>query len=165
MFTTEGQPTAPIVDGGPIPLVYPVQGGHVLMVGARMRNLHTNTIKIRGRLRDPVTGDIAGEDTRTVVVEPVEGDPTQVQTNIQTNSQVANIPACPNYTSRSLAGAEAWTIEITVTELYVDVPRTVTATRTAVPTCGTGPDAALCLCECAANYVLGNCPVPNGGLT
>ena len=163
MFTSDGQPTAPVADGDAIPLVYPLQGGHVLLVGARMRNLHTNTIKIQGRLRHPVTGDIVGEDTRTVVVEPVDGDPTQVQTNIQTNSQVANIPACPNYSDRSLAGGLTWTIEITVTELYVAIPRTVTVTRTTVPTCGTGPnDPALCLCECGADYVLGKCPTPNG---
>ena len=86
------------------------------------------------------------------------GAPLSWQSDVRTNSQVSNIPVCPNYTTRNIAG-EAYVLEVSVTELYVDVPRTVTGSRNVVPTCSVGQaDSTLCACECASNYALGKCP-------
>ena len=163
MYGGDGKDTIPIADGDAIPLTFPLQGGHVLMIGARIRNLHTTTIKIHGRLVSPIDGTIAGEDTRTVVVSPVEGDETLMQTNIETNSQVANVTVCPNYAPRAIDG-QPWIVEITVTELYADAPRTAVGTRTVTPTCGANlPSQKQCQCECDADYVIGKCPISKGG--
>jgi hypothetical protein len=158
MFQGPGVPLVPIMDGDAIDLSLPPQGGHVLFIGAILRNLHTDTVKIRGRLRDPSTGAIVAEDARTVVVQPVAGDPGAAQTNIQTYTQSANVAVCPDYDARAIDG-EAYVVEVTVTELYVSIPRTATASRTATPRCPAGtPDTDHCTCECAASYAIGKCP-------
>jgi hypothetical protein len=162
MFVGPMMPLAPIVDGSSIALTYPPQGGHVLLVGAQMQNLATDTIRIRGRLLDPTTMDIVDEESRTVVVRPSAADPSIYETDPDSYSEQSNIPACPDVAPRAIDG-QPYLLEITVQEIYVDAPRTVTATRTVIPTCpADGPDAALCACECAGNYVLGTCPADLG---
>lgn len=158
VFTEANAPLTPITDGAAIPLALPPQGGHVLFVGALMRNLPTTTIKIVGRLIDPTTGQLVAQDARTVVVQPVEGEPGRVQTDNRTYSQQANITVCPDYAPRAIDG-QPYDLEIEVTPLYVNAAVPVTVRRSVVPTCGAGADNAACTCECSAGYTLGKCPL------
>lgn len=158
VFTEANAPLSPITDGDAIPLALPPQGGHVLFVGALMRNLPTTTIKIVGRLIDPTTGQLVAQDARTVVVQPVDGEPGRVQTDNRTYSQQANITVCPDYAPRAIDG-QPYDLEIEVTPLYVNAAVPVTVKRSVVPTCSAGADNAACTCECSAGYTLGKCPL------
>ena len=162
MFVAVDQPLAIIAEGDPIALSLPQQGGHVLFAGAVVKNLRKDTVIVRGRLREKDTDVVVAEEARTVVMQPVPGDPDSMQSDVRTNSQVSNIAVCPNYLPHAIDG-ETYVLEIVVTELYVDAPRSVSARRAVVPTCAKGtPDSVLCACECAASYALGKCPPSKG---
>lgn len=161
MFVAEYQPLDPIEEGEEIPLTLPPQGGHVLLVGAQIRNLRTDTIELRTKIRDPETGALVAEEGRTVVARPVEGQPGLFQPDIRTNSQINHVPVCPDYDDKDITD-RTYQIEVSVRELYVEPQRTAKAVRSVVPTCKLAPDQAFCECECKANYVLGKCTEPKG---
>jgi hypothetical protein len=158
-FEGANLPLRALADGDEIPLSLPPQGGHVLFVGARMRNLLPDAqfVQLKASVTDPDTGEEIAHQTTTVVVHPVEGEPGMWETDNRTYSQTAMIAVCPDYKPRSVDG-EPYVIELSVTEKYADRPRTTTVTRTVTPRCPDGgPSAELCRCECSAGYVLGKC--------
>jgi hypothetical protein len=161
MFVVEEEPLVLVAEGDDIPLTLPPQGGHVLMVGAQVRNLHTDTVELRTRLRELDTGVTVAEEGRTVVMVKVPGDDTLSQPDLRTRSQVNHVPVCPDYGDKDVVG-RAYRLEVVVRELYVDVPRTATGTRTVTPSCADVADVGQCTCECSANYLLGKCK-PTGG--
>lgn len=157
-FVLEDQPLAPIEEGGLLSLRFPPQGGHVLQVGAYIKGLATDTIELKARLRTVGDDHIIAEEGRTVVVVPIADRPGWSQPNIETRSQVAHIPVCPDYLDVDMVGVPM-VLELQVRELYVDPPREARGRRTVTLTCD-GPEVAdknRCLCECAANYTLGKC--------
>lgn len=163
MFVAENVDLDLIDEGEAIPLSLPPQGGHVLWVGAYIRNVHSETIELGARLRDPDTNALVAEEKRTVVVRPVPGQPGLFQPDIRTVSQVAHIPVCPVYDPKPIVDTP-YILEVSVRELYVEPQRTAKGTRTVTPTCSQSPEAQqpICRCECEANYTLGKCKdVPN----
>ncbi len=144
-------------DGDTVQLVRPPQGGHVIFVGARIQNLDTDTIELTGRVRDAKTNSIIQQDIRTVVTEPVPGQPGWRQCDHRSFSQVANIALCPDYDPTDIAGQD-YVLEIEVTELYAQ-DSTGSTTLHVVPACAQSDPAekALCDCECAGDYTLGKC--------
>jgi hypothetical protein len=163
MFVVEDSPLSPIHEGDSIDLTLPPQGGHVLLVGAQVRNLATDTIELRTRIRDMDTDTIVAEEGRTVVMVKVPGDPTLSQPELRSRSQVNHVPVCPNYGDKDVVG-RAHKLEVRVRELYVDVPRSATGTRTVTPSCANNADVAECVCECSAGFVLGKCVPQSQGL-
>lgn len=158
MFVAENVDLDLIDEGEAIPLTLPPQGGHVLWVGAYIRNVHSDTIELGARLRDPDTNALVAEEKRTVVVRPVPGQPGLFQPDIRTVSQVAHIPVCPVYDPKPIVDTP-YILEVSVRELYVEPQRTAKGSRTVTPTCSLSPEAQqpICRCECEANYTLGKC--------
>jgi hypothetical protein len=135
-----------VADGDQVPLVRPPQGGQVTYAAARVRNLSTCGLQFRGRYRNPDNRNEIAFDGRSATVHVdsdgwARPDPSQL-------SDFANIPPCPDYDpARDVHGTPAL-LEMTVTDRD---KRSVTVTRTVVPTC-TGSDGqarALCECECS----------------
>jgi hypothetical protein len=142
-------------DGDTISLEFPPQGGHVLFVGARLRNLDDALVTLRARLRSAVDNSIVGEEARTIEFLPSE-DATLRIPDLRSYSNVCNVPMCPSYTEHDLYD-QPFLLEVEATELSTE--RTGTAQRMVVPSC-LQADATLrasCQCECQANYVLGKC--------
>lgn len=167
MFVAEDVNLDPIDEGEAIPLSLPPQGGHVLWIGAYLKNPASDTVELRSRLRDPQTGELVAEEGRTVVIRPVEGQFGLFQPDIRTVSQVTHVPVCPVYGPKPVAET-TYELEVSVRELYVEPQRTAKATRSVIPSCKLMPEAnqALCQCECEADYVLGKCkdiPHPPSG--
>ena len=158
MYTPPDQPLVILENGDPVELWRAPQGGHVLVVGARIRGLEGETISLRARVRDPESNRILAEEKRTVVTELVPEEPGWRQTLRQTNSQATHVPVCPNYGTRDIVG-QTQRVEVHVTELYAPVETTGQTELTLVPTCmQTEPGhLAQCVCECTADYVLGRC--------
>jgi hypothetical protein len=158
MYTPPDQPLVLLENGEPIELWRAPQGGHVLVVGARVRGLEGETISLRVRVRDPESNRILAEEKRTVVTELVPDAPGWRETLRQTNSQASHVPVCPNYGARDIVG-QMQRVEVHVTELYAPVETTGQTELTLVPTCMQTEPAHLaqCVCECTANHVLGQC--------
>lgn len=154
-------PLAPLASGSEVHLVVPPQGGHVLFIGARFKNVRGDTVRLHTRLKDPEDGAVATEESRSVSVLPVPGDSSLSETDNSSLTQVSNITACPDYGPRAMVGLP-YILELTVTELMVPSPREATVTMLVTPACPQGgdPDAAFCACECAGSYTLGKCPHP-----
>lgn len=167
MYTTPPLPLHMLADGDPIELFRAPQGGHVLLVGARVSGLNSDTIELRARLRHASTRVIVAEELRTVIVEAVPEEPSWKQTDRRTPTQVAHVAVCPNYDPEDVVGA-AHELEVTVTELYRDFSTGSSSVRV-VPSCiqPNAADRAECECECVANYTLGKCGATTGdaGLT
>ncbi|MCA9631489.1 MAG: hypothetical protein KC766_27715 [Myxococcales bacterium] len=158
MYVPSEQPVVLIEeDGAALELWRAPQGGHVLVVGARIRGLDSDTIELRGRLRDEETGAIVQEEARTVITSEVPGEPDWRETDRRTESQSTHIPVCPDYDPKDIEG-QSYLLEVEVRELYADESEG-SASVNIVPTCmQTDPtELALCHCECKANYTLGSC--------
>jgi hypothetical protein len=152
MYTPIEQPTAFLTDGSPIELVRAPQGGHVLMVGARIKHSDSDTVKMKARVRDAATGDLINERERTVVLEPVPDDPTTLENNRQTITQMVHVEMCPRPGAYDVYG-RAIIVEIEAVELYSDFTEGATSVEV-IPTCmATDPYfKGLCECECSADY-------------
>ena len=112
--------------------------------------------KLRAKLLDPTTGALVAEDLRTVVLQPVPGEPGVFMTDNRTYSQHANVTLCPDWSGRAIH-EQTVTLVLEVTELYVDAAVPVAVTRAIVPTCAAGPTGDECRCQCAAGFELGKC--------
>jgi hypothetical protein len=162
MYTTPPLPVRILADGDPIELFRAPQGGHVLMVGARVAGLQSNTIELRARLRRASTRVIVAEELRTVVMETVVEEPSWKQTDRRTPTQVAHVAVCPNYDAEDVVGV-AHELEVVVTELHGDFSTGSRSLRV-VPSCVQPATAEReeCVCECKANYTLGKCGATTG---
>jgi len=139
----------------PIPLEPPPQGGYVMYLGAKVRNMQA-CVEFQGRLRDRGTGFEVGFDARgSTLVINADGwgypDP-------RNNANVSNVNGCPDYTKRDVNG-QSYDLEMTVVDRE---GRTAKVTQPIVPTCMLADPAtqADCVCTCAANYTLGKCGSP-----
>ena len=112
--------------------------------------------ELRAKLLDPTTGALVAEDLRTVVLQPVPGEPGVFMTDNRTYSQHANVTLCPDWSGRAIH-EQTVTLVLEVTELYVDAAVPVAVTRAIVPTCAAGPTGDECRCQCAAGFELGKC--------
>ena len=140
-------------DGDPIELFRPPQGGHVLLVGARVkgsRAIH----QLRVRVRIPNTGNPRGE-SHTVVMEAVPENRCQ-QNDRRTNSQVAHIAVCPDYDPRDIVGTNSASRSRSPSSTRI-LRRVRPRSSSCRPACKADPSKAQCECECSANYVLGRC--------
>jgi hypothetical protein len=144
-------------DGGAVSLVTPPQGGRVVFVGVRARNLDGCSVQLTGALRD-LTSRQVRVDSRTVNLTPT-GD-GWVASGFGGASSFSNIAACPNEWATSDLYGHVFGLEVDVEDRE---KRTASASITVVPEC-TDPDAIdECRCICAAGYQLGQtCPADGG---
>jgi len=158
-FTTEGAPMRLLSDGDEIKLLQPLQGGHIVLLGAQVPHFPTNAATLHVRARRPDSGLVVSDESRTVAMVDVEGAPDQTkQPDLRSRSQVANVALCPDYDAIDIVD-QPLLFEIQVTALYTDPPQMGSARIRLVPSCRqTDPsDQPLCQCECRGGYVLGRC--------
>jgi hypothetical protein len=165
-FTEESTPMRMLAEGDPVDLWSAPQGGHVVLVGAKVRNMPSDTANLKVRFRRPDTGFIVAEEGRTVKMVPVPDEPGAMEPDLRTRSQVSNVPLCPSYGSLGIVD-EAFLMEVEVTALYADPPPSGRATVHVVARCSAPSDEAFCRCDCGADYSLGKCwdarpPSPDG---
>jgi hypothetical protein len=131
-----------VADAGPgadIPLVEPPQGGQVIFVGPRARNLDGCSLTVKATIADPGSGAVLGADERIVDLT-VGPDGWAAPPSGAPISSFANVPVCPSAASQEVDG-RSWRLVVTVTDRN---QRTATLSTTVVPTCGD----ALCTAEC-----------------
>jgi hypothetical protein len=154
MIYTDGisQELSDVTPNQAIPLEPPPQGGYVMYLAARIRNMDA-CVEFRGSLNDPDNGNQVGFDARgSTVVQRGDGwgwpDPTS-------NSNLSNVNGCPDYSPKDVQG-QRYTLQMTVTDRE---GRTAQVEQPIMPACTLADSTtqADCICICSANYVLGKC--------
>jgi hypothetical protein len=167
-----------IKDGDTVPLVQPIQGGHVLFVGGFGRYLSLRSASLLGQLRrsqavdgSPLTqpGGILFSDERSVNIVPLTAPSVAPQSTpgwqqvLPDPNDMANIPTCPNPLNVDVVD-NALYLQLS----YIDgAGRTASVTRKVIPRCLQSDPGARqrCVCECLANYTTDRClNLADGGL-
>lgn len=137
-----------------VPLTLPPQGGLVLLVGMRAKNLGSN-VMVTASLRDTVDNQLLSVEQRPVELVTTSGgwaEPGEPSSLVNW----ANLPACPMTTATRDLHGQPYLLRIAVED---GGGKMAEAKLTIVPTCDPGPDGDLCRCQCAQGYVLGDpCP-------
>jgi hypothetical protein len=153
---------AAVGEGGPVDLTFPVQGGHVLFIGARILGLGACGDELSATLKNPATSEILAFETRSV--DFTVGDSTLGGTpDLSDTASVANVPACPDIAARDVLDTE-WVLEVMVTDKQKKV---ASASKKVLPRCRQvdAAERAACECECRGDYYLGKCGQPQDGGT
>ena len=145
----------PFASGGDASILFPPQGGRVIFVGVRAKNLDPCAVRLAGALRDPATMQVR-IDTRTVNLDPTEdGWGTSDAGDISTFS---NIPVCPNNWASTDVFDQTFTLVLSVRDRNGKEAKTE---LDLVPRCdevSTVDGQNLqkeCLCICKQGYVTG----------
>ena len=146
-------------DMAEIPLIQPPQGGKVLFVSVRARNLNGCGLTLATALAEPESGSIISLERRPVTLKLREDgwmDPDRPSEA----SNYSNLPACPRADlDRSIEG-ELYELRVNITDKD---GRKASASTRVVPICGEPNLAELCQCECSKDYQLGaQCSAPAG---
>jgi hypothetical protein len=146
--------SAAVAEGGRVPLILPPQGGKVVFVGVRARNVCAGPIQLLASVRDQCATPmrIVGLEGRPVVyvagsdgwAEP--GELGQI-------SSYANVPLCPNVVSSRDIQDQPYQLTIQVKD---HLGRAGQQTTTITPFCGEPANEADCQCTCALDYDVRN---------
>jgi hypothetical protein len=140
-----------------VPLILPPQGGKVIFVGVRAKNLDGCPIMITASLRDICDQSIIGLDRRPILLEPAGdgwGEPKQ-PTEIVNYS---NLPACPATSASRNVQGEPYTLTVQIEDKN---GRTAEKSLMVTPFCAEVQIHNECICECAKGAVLGAMCPPN----
>jgi hypothetical protein len=119
-----------ITDGAQVPLVAAPQGGHIMLVGAKLRGTTDCMLDATGALRDPATGRVIGLDKRSLLL--TTGGDGWARPSDPPLSSMPNVAICPSAATSTPIDGNPFTLELTL----VDGSTTVaTLTATVTPAC------------------------------
>jgi hypothetical protein len=161
VYRTADGMTVSASDMATIPLIQPPQGGKVLFVGARARNVDGCGLTLATALVDPGTGAVVSLERRPVTLEPT-GDGWMRPKRPTEASNYSNLPACPRADiDRSIEG-EVYELRVSISD---SAGRKAQTSIRVIPTCGEPELAELCHCECSKDYRLGAGCTEDAGAT
>ena len=141
-----------LAEGGPAPMILPPQGGRVILVGVRAKNIDPCGVELFGSIRDEATSQVR-LDQRTTNLAPKGDVAESIPEDI---SSYTNIPTCPNQWASVDVDGSSFEVTVSVTDRG---GRTASKTLHAVPFCSEPENEAECLCKCQEGYMLGQvCP-------
>jgi hypothetical protein len=139
---------------GTVPLIEPPQGGRVIFVAARARNLDGCPITVTSALRDPCTNRLVGYEARDVLMKPT-GDGWIEPEFPDQLANYGNLAACPVAAATRAINGQRYVLEVRLTDV---AGRSVEQHVPVTPVCAEPEQLDECLCLCRAKYVLGECP-------
>jgi hypothetical protein len=182
VFLDEDFQLQDLAPGQAVPLILPPQGGKVVFIGARLKNMDLCSLQANGGVFDdcPTSPRIIGREGRgiqmvenaaTGFAEPA--DPTTINNYV-------NLPLCGNFTSSRDIDGEPYRVEIRFSDR---ARRSLVLTADITPFCPGEPGAEdgqfeQCTCECDADFGFdgacediivdddrpaGTCPAANDG--
>lgn len=134
------------LEGATVPLHPPPQGGWILLLGVRARNLDGCQLTLTTSFRDVGQGPIIKVDRR-----PARLTDTGDGWAISTTSTYGNLPVCPQVTATRDLYDQPYEVTVEIEDLD---GKAASRTMVLTPTC---PDDALCRCECDRDHVIGAC--------
>jgi len=129
-----------------VPLLAPPQGGWIVLLGARARNIDGCRIKLTTALIDACNNDIIQVDQRPTLLER-----TPDGWGISSATTFGNLPVCPQLTATRDLHDVPYVMQVTVED---DDGKKATAKITVVPVCP--ENTPLCTCQCGRDYVIGS---------
>lgn len=149
----------PLEDMSEVPLIQPPQGGKVMFVGVRARNVDVCHVTLRTALIDPENGGVVSLERRPVSLEsapdgwlePVHLDGSDGMTAHNLAANLSNLPACPRAGLSKAITGEVYELHVTMETEDTSVDSVVHV----VPRCAEARYLELCTCECALDYKLG----------
>jgi len=145
---------ASLIEGGEVPLILPPQGGKVILVGVRARNITCQT-QINAGIFDRCASPelIIGREGRPIeLVEASSGFGEPIAPDTLQN--YANIPVCPTFVSSRDGEGQDYRLEVRLTEakrLGEASARSHVVNATIIPVCGEPEILEDCRCECDAD--------------
>jgi hypothetical protein len=129
-----------------VPLIQPPQGGWIVLLGARARNIDGCRISLTTALVDPCNDEILKIDQRpTRLIAAGDG------WGVSSVNAFSNLEVCPHITSVRDLSDVPYIVRVRVED---DDGRAAQTEITLVPTCP--EDMAMCNCQCARDYVVGS---------
>jgi hypothetical protein len=141
-----------MTEGGAVPLILPPQGGKVMVVGVRARNLDGCPVTIASSIRDTCSNSIIALENRPVRLEP-NGDGWLTPAIPSDLINYSNLPACPRANLERDVHAQPYLLSIRVEDKDGRKAETMIEI---VPTCAEPEFMDQCLCECDQDYSLGD---------
>jgi hypothetical protein len=150
--TPDGR-TEEVRASGAIPLIEPPQGGQVVFVGVRARNLDGCGLILTATLRDPCTNGVIGVEARPVdlTASPAGWGEPASPADI---ASFANVPVCPSAAATRGLDGQRYVLEVDVRDRD---KRTARVTLDVVPTCA---ETSLCPKECVGGPAPSACAPP-----
>ena len=130
-----------IHDGSPVPLVRAPQGGHIMLVGAKLKGSSDCMLDATGALRDPASGRVIGLDERALLLST--GADGWSQPSDPPLSSMPNVAVCPSSAATRSVDGNPYMLEVTLRDGATTV---ATLTATVTPTCAAGD--GYCHTEC-----------------
>jgi hypothetical protein len=142
-----------LADAGAIDLMRPIQGGKVVYVGVRARNVDGCNLQLTAALRDASSQQVIALEQRPVRLVDNGDGWGRAESPFD---HLANVPACPNAAAARDVDGATWMLELRLDEVG---GRTATTTLVVAPRCAIPDQLDECACECDSDYELGGaCP-------
>ena len=132
----------PVSDGAHVSLMGAPQGGHILLVGARIHNDDTCQLDATASLRDIASNRVLGVDERTMYLSKTGDGWSQPDASL---SAVPNVAVCPTSATAASVNNHPYELEIVIVD--GDGKQVADVKASVIPTCATGDD--YCVEECA----------------
>ncbi len=132
VFADQLGTVARVADQPNVPLISAPQGGHILLIGARVRATVTScSVEVNAALRDPATSRVIGLEQRPVTIASHgtewAGPPPMIGL-----SDIANVAVCPSAAISTSIDAHPYQVEVRVDVAGLAIAH---ATATITPTC------------------------------
>ncbi|MFT3699502.1 MAG: hypothetical protein QM831_40520 [Kofleriaceae bacterium] len=101
-------------DGDPVPLLGAPQGGHILLVGARIHEADECSLDATGALRDTGTQRVLGLDSRAMYMEPTGDGFSQPQNSL---AAMPNVAVCPTSATTAAVNGQPYQLELTASAM------------------------------------------------
>lgn len=152
--TVDGR-VAPCQEGGDVPIMTPPQGGKVVFVGVRARNLDVRGVKLTASLRDECTNRILALEQRPVNLVETEDGWAEPERPAEI-SNYSNLAVCPTEAASRDVDGTLYLLKVSIEDRD---GRTAEETLRVRPVCAEPGLEEQCACQCDADYVLGGeCP-------
>jgi hypothetical protein len=147
-----------LTEGGDVDMILPPQGGKVILVGVRAKNVNLCAVGVSAAVRDTCDGGLLTREGRGISL--VAGDDGWAYpANPDLLDNYANVAMCPNRASSRDIDGYPYEIEVRLTDQLTR--KNVLLTMGIVPRCNEANVLAECECTCDNEYELGiDCSVP-----
>jgi hypothetical protein len=132
-----------------VPLLAAPQGGRILLVGVRARNVQGCNVELSSALVDSPRNSVVSLEKRPIVLE-MGADGWLSPKRPTASSNYSNLPGCPRSDLTRPVDGEVYQLRVSLVD---SKGRTAVASLDVIPTCS--GDVETCRCECSTDFNLG----------
>jgi len=142
VFANQMGTVARVADQPNVPLITAPQGGHILLIGARVHaTVKSCSVDVNAALRDPATNRVLGLEERPITISSNGGEWAGPPPSVGL-SDMANVAVCPSSAATTSVDAHPYQVEVRIVSAGTTIAN---ATATITPTC----NDSYCRNDCA----------------